>query len=189
MTAVLDLKQDGDKLSGEIRSDMGSLLIQAGSFKDPKLQFDIDLGGTTYRIQAELKEGKFTGGWAPAAGGDGGAWSAARKGDRPAMEAKAVPAAVIGIWNAVANSPDGDLQFQMEIKQSGDTLAGQFITPDGSLPLPKLVFANDKLSFEVEYMGGLYRVELLLANDKLAGRWFAVTGSENGTFTAERKKS
>jgi SAM-dependent methyltransferase len=107
----------------------------------------------------------------------------------PAPAAKSATPAIVGLWNAVAKSPDGDLQVQMEIKLEGETLVGFFKTPDGTIPLPKLNFTNDKLSFEVEYMGGTYRIELILANDKLAGKWSAVAGSESGPFSAERSKS
>ncbi len=190
MSATIELKQDGEKVTGEIRSDMGSLPIQAASFKEGKLQFDIELGGGTYRVQAALKDGKLDGGWAPAEGGDGGSWTANRKAASAAtVPAKAAGNAIVGLWNAVASTPDGDMSFQIEIKQAGDSLSGAFLTPDGNLPLPKLTFENDKLSFEVEYMGGNYRIELILANEKLTGKWSAISGSESGAFVAERRKS
>jgi len=107
----------------------------------------------------------------------------------PVPAAKSATPAIAGLWNAVANSPDGDLQVQMEFNLEGETLVGLFKTPDGTVPLPKLNFTNDKLSFEVDYMGGTYRIELIFANDKLAGKWSAVAGSESGTFSAERSKS
>ncbi|MBZ5496268.1 MAG: hypothetical protein LAP85_07690 [Acidobacteriia bacterium] len=67
----------------------------------------------------------------------------------PAAAANSAAPAIVGLWNAVAKSTDGDLQVQMEIKQEGATLAGFFKTPDGTIPLTKLNFTNDKLSFEI----------------------------------------
>jgi SAM-dependent methyltransferase len=107
----------------------------------------------------------------------------------PAPAAKSGTPEIVGLWNAVAKSPDGDLQIQMEFKLDGKTLVGFFTTQDGTIPLPKLDFTNDKLSFEVENMGGTYRIELTLVNNKLAGTWSAVAGSESGPFSAERSKS
>ena len=95
--------------------------------------------------------------------------------------------AIVGLWDAVANSPDGDLRLVMEIKVEGKALAGSFKTSEGTTPLSKLVFTNDSLSFEVD-MGGSYRVELSLANDRLTGKWSAISGAQSGPFTAERIK-
>ncbi len=107
----------------------------------------------------------------------------------PAPTANVATPAIAGLWDAVAKSPDGDLQLQMEFKLEGETLVGSFKTPDGTTPFSKLDFTNDKLSFEVEYMGGNYRIELILANDKLAGTWSVIAGPESGPFSAERSKS
>ncbi len=190
LTAALEIRQEAEKVSGEIKSDMGSLPIQAVSFKDDKLQFDLDLGGTVYRIQATLKEGKFVGGWAPAAGGDGGAWSATRKASAPAPAAAPKPEvpAIVGTWNAVAFTPDGEMRFAVEIKQDGGALNGSVSTPDGTIPLQKVSYTDDKLTFELDFMGGTYRIEAALAVDKLTGKWSAVGGSDAGNLTAERKK-
>lgn len=105
----------------------------------------------------------------------------------PAAEPAAPP--VVGLWNAVANSAEGDLQIQMEIRLEGGALVGFFKTQGGAIPFPKLNFADDKLSFEVQYEGTMYLIELTLSNDKLSGKWSALAGPENGTFSAERVKS
>jgi hypothetical protein len=188
--ATLELKQEGEKLAGVISSDMGSLPVQAASFKDNKLQFDLDLGGNTYRITATLDGEKLTGGWAPAAGGEGGAWRATRKTSAP-QSASPAPGSTgfVGSWNVVAVTPEGNMQFVAEIKQTGADLAGTLATPDGRITIQKLVVAGDKVSFEVDYMGGTYRVEATLANDKLSGKWSAVGGGEGGALSGERRKS
>lgn len=189
MTAALELKQETDKVTGQISSDMGSLPILAASFKDNTLQFDLDLGGNLYRVKAELKDGKLVGGWSPAEGGEGGSWSASRRASAapPAAPVPGTPA-IAGSWDAMASSPMGELRFVVEIKQSGETLSCTITTPDGSIPTQKPAFANDRLTFEVEYMGGNYRIEGALANDKITGKWSSLDGTESGPFTAERKK-
>ncbi len=187
LPGLLEIKMEGDKLAGEIRSDMGAVTLQAVSFKDDKLQFELELGGETYRVQATLKEDKLVGGWSPAAGGEGGAWNATRKATAVAAPASPAPA-IVGAWNAVASTPDGEMQFVVDIKQTGEGLSGSIMTPDGAINLQKPVFANNTLTFEVEYMGGTYRIEAALAGDKLTGKWSAVSGSDSGNLTAERKK-
>ncbi len=190
MAATLELKQEGEKFSGVISSDMGSLPVQAISFKESKLQFDLELGGNTYRILATLEGDRLNGSWTPAAGGEGGAWKAIRKAAvaAPAPAPQTIPA-IVGSWNVAAVSPEGTLKFVADFKQTGDTLSGVITTPDGTITLQKTNFANGRLTFEVEYMGGNYRIEAALENDKLTGKWSALEGSESGTLTGERKKS
>jgi hypothetical protein len=190
ITATLELKQEGEKLTGVISSDMGSLPIQAASFKDNKLQFDLELGGNTYRVSATLAGDKLDGGWAPAAGGEGGAWRATRKAVAvPVAPAPQATPGIVGSWNVVAVTPEGNMQFVAEIKQAGADLTGSVVTPDGRITMQKLVIADNKLTFEVDYMGGTYRVEATVTDDKLSGKWFAVGGGEGGALSGERKKS
>ncbi len=110
-----------------------------------------------------------------------------KPGPAPLATAPGAPA-VVGLWDADASSSQGNLRLQMEIRWDGRTLAGTFASSEGTVPLSKLVFADDKLSFEVN-MGGDYRIEASLANDRLTGKWSAISGTESGSFTAERIKS
>ncbi len=190
LPGTLELRQEGDKLVGEIKSDMGAVTLQAASFKDEKLQFDLEIGGDMYRVQATLKEGKLVGGWSPVSGGEGGAWNATRKAAAPtavAAPASAVPE-IVGSWDAVASTPEGEMRFVVDIKQAGDGLSGSIVTPDGSIELQKPVFANGALTFQIDYMGGTYRIEAALAGDTLTGKWSALSGPESGKLTAGRKK-
>jgi hypothetical protein len=189
--STLDLKQEGEAISGTLGSDMGTVPIQAASFKENKLQFDVDLGGTVYRVEGTLKDNKIEGKWYPAAGGEGGSWSATHRATGPAPTVTPPPAAasgaIEGTWDTVAVTPDGNLTFQTVFKRVGDTLSGQIITSDGTLPLKKLSFADNKLSFEVDYMGGTYRIEGVLVDGKLSGKWSAVSGTDTGAWSAGRK--
>lgn len=192
LALTLELKQEGDKVSGTIGSDRGTIPIQAASFKENKLQFDLDLGGTVYRVEGILKEIKIEGKWYPAAGGEGGSFSATRKaaGTAPAgtpLPAAATPGGIEGSWNSVAVTSDGNLPFQVVFKGAGDALSGEIMMPDGTMSVKKLSFVDNKLSFEVDYMGGTYRIEAILANGKLTGKWSAVNGTDTGAWSAERK--
>jgi hypothetical protein len=190
MAATLALTQDGEKITGEVSSEMGSLPLSAGSFKGDKLQFDLDLGGNIYRIQATLKEGKFTGGWAPAGSSDGGPWSATRKGGAAPATATPQPGGspIVGTWNVVAQTPEGEMRFVAEFKPAGEGITGSFTGPDGTVALQKTAFSSGKLTFDLDYMGGIYRIIANLENDKLSGKWAAVDGSVSGSLSADRKK-
>ncbi len=188
----LDLIQDGEKVTGSLSSERGSVPLQAATFKDNKLQFDVDLGGTVYRVEGTLKENRFDGKWYPVAGGEGGTWNATRKTAVPVPagappQPVTAPAVIEGTWQSTAVTPDGDLPFQVVFKQADGVLSGQIIESDGTLTLKKVTFADSKLSFEVDYMGGTYRIDATLADGKLSGKWSSVSGSETGTWSAVRK--
>ncbi len=189
MAANLEIRKAEDKLSGVISSDMGSLPVQGVSFSDNKLQFDIELGGTVYRVQAALEGNKLNGNWAPAAGGEGGPWRATRKIPAETPAAAPKPALeILGSWNVVAVTPEGNMQFVAELAQAGDVLKGTLKAPDGTIEMKNVAYTDNKLTFEVDYLGGTYRVEAVLAGDKLTGKWAATSGSENGALSGERKK-
>ncbi len=188
LALTMELNQDGDKLAGTLGSEMGTVQIQAASFKEGKLQYDVELGGTVYRVEGTLQGDKIEGKWYPVAGGEGGTWHATRKPTAQTVAgATQATAAIEGTWNSVAVSPEGNLSFQTVFKQSGGVLSGQVVTPDGSIAVQKLTFSDNKVSFEVDYMGGTYRLEGTLAGDKLTGRWSAVGGTETGSWSADRK--
>jgi hypothetical protein len=188
LPAVMEIKQDGGKFSGQIVSDMGSIPLQAVTFMDNQFQFDITLGDNTYRVKAALSGDKLDGGWAPSAGGEGGPWKATRKAAAATPAAVNIPAPIEGSWDATAQTPEGEMRFVLEVKNTSGTLSGAMTAQDGSsTPMQKPVFADNRLSFVVDYMGGTYRVEATLADGKLAGKWFTVGGGDSGTLTATRK--
>jgi hypothetical protein len=189
---TMDLKHQADAVSGTIGNDMGSIPLQSASFKDGKLQFDLDLGGTAYHIQATLEGDKLTGSWSPAAGGEGGAWVGTRKAAASsastAAVAAAAPNAIDGLWNSVAVTPNGDIAFSLELKQSGSSVAGKIVAGDVSVPIANATFSSSKLVFDVEYEGGVYRIEATLNGDKLTGKWGPAGGPDGGAWSAERRK-
>lgn len=187
LTMTLELKQEGDKLAGTLGSEMGTIPIKAAAFKDNKVQFDVEFGGNTYRVEGTLKENKFTGQWSTVGGTDTGAWSATRKTAAPAPVASATGVSVAGDWNSVAVTPDGKLAIPMNLKETDGKLTGTFTGPEGSVPLQKATLVNNVLTFEVEVGGNVYRVQATLTGGKFTGKWSAVHGTDTGEWSAERK--
>lgn len=186
----LVVEQQAEKVTGNVSTAMGSLPILNGSFRDKKLRYDIDLGGTTYRIEGTLAGDKLSGEWSAVGGTDKGAWNATRKAP-PAAPAAAAPAAgplsLDGSWSAKATRTQGDVQFQITFQQSGPNVTGSVTAPDGNqIPLLRAQLAGNVLSFELE-VGTTYRIEATLEHGKLTGKWSTVGGTESGAFSAEKK--
>jgi hypothetical protein len=188
----LDLKQVGEKLEGTLASEMGSINLKDASFKDNNLKFDIEVQATTFRVEAALKDGRFTGKWTQVGTGDTGAWSASRKAPAAPAASSTAPAAMLldGAWNSVAVLPDGtNFPLAVTFKQEGDTVTGHVVGPDGNIAVRNGKYAGGKLAFEIEVMGSMYRVEAENVSGKLTGKWVAVKGTDSGAWSAERKPS
>jgi hypothetical protein len=184
-----EFKLEGTTLAGIISSARGSAPLSALKFEDPSFAAEVNTGSDNFKLTATLKDGKLAGTWEQVGTGAKGTWVAERK----AASASTAPAAtggpaILGTWMVVAVTPEGDMPFQAEFSQSGTTLSGKMIVQSGEIPLQKLQFSENKLTFQLDFRGGTYKVEATLTNDKFAGRWADVNGSDSGTLAAERKK-
>jgi len=178
---VFEIRQEGSQLSGtalvfETTTPISDLRFDGGKFSG-----EITVMGGNYRLTAALNEGKMAGTWEQVGDDLKGTWTAEREAAAPAATG------IAGTWDGSADAPDGTRTFQMQLQQSGDSLTGQIPTPDGTVTLQKMSFSGGKLVFEVDYMGGTYRIEATLEGNSLNGKWSAVDGSDSGPFTAQKK--
>jgi hypothetical protein len=180
LQATLEIQQNGESVSGQLNFPEGSVPLQAGTFRESRLQFDVELGSSRYRTQATITGERMDGAWNAVYGDESGAFRATRRSTGGGTQ-------LLGNWLATAITPMGDMTFELEVKEANGTLSGTIATPEGSLPVQNPSIADNKLSFEVEYMGGRYRLELAPEGDKLRGTWGAVGGGETGPLSAERK--
>lgn len=183
---LLELNQEGDALTGTIGGEMGAAPLTALSYKDGTLHFEVDGGGNLYIVDGALEGETLKGRWAISGGGESGTWSGKRKGGAPGAASPA-QANLGGTWDGSADTADGTMTFEMQLQQNGSALAGQIPTPEGTVTLQKVSFTGGKLVFEVDYMGGTYRIEATLEGDSLDGKWSAVDGSDSGRFAARKK--
>jgi hypothetical protein len=186
---LLDLKADGAQLSGTVTAFESVIPISEVKFEDPQLTLKISVMQGEFKLSGVLKDGKLSGSWEQIGGDMKGAWTA----DRSEAPASAAPAAkptvgIDGIWNSLAVTPEGDLSFDVELKSAGAAVEGKITAGGASQPISKGSFADSKLSFELEYAGGMYRIDATLAGDKLTGKWSAVDGSMSGDWSAARSK-
>lgn len=80
--------------------------------------------------------------------------------------------AVAGTWNMTSQTANGDLQWVLNIKQQGDTLAGTIKTPEGGEEaLKEFSFKDGTLTFKAPYQGEYYDIAVKLADGKLEGTW------------------
>jgi hypothetical protein len=177
--STLTLKQDGDKLTGDLTSGMGSTPV-TGTFSAGTIAItaNLDLQGTTLQlgingkvdadtISGSVKFGDF--GEFPFKGkraGSGAAAAAPAAAPAPAAAGSATDAT--GKWDIVISVEGvGELPVQADFKQDGSKLTGTFSGPTGDVTLQGTMTGPSlKLEFEVETPQG--KIPIVMTGDLTA---------------------
>lgn len=102
----------------------------------------------------------------------------------PLASAADVPT-IVGTWDAVLSTPNGDMHAVITVKQVDGALKAE-VEIDG---VPRVV-TDEKLDggvfrMKVQYEGGIYDGEARATGDTLEGTWQG--GGYSGTLTAKRR--
>jgi hypothetical protein len=92
---------------------------------------------------------------------------------------------VVGTWDAVASTPNGEMAAVITVK-----LVDGALKADLELDGAKQVVTDEKLEgdvfrMKVQYEGGVYDVELKVDGDAMEGTWQG--GGYSGTLKAKRR--
>jgi hypothetical protein len=92
---------------------------------------------------------------------------------------------VVGIWDALASTPNGEMASVLTVKQVDGALKA-----DMELDGEKQVVTDEKLEgdvfkMKVTYQGGVYDIELKITGDAAEGTWQG--GGYSGTLKAKRR--
>lgn len=158
----LSLKQEGETLSGMIKSEAGEVPIK-GTIKghDVKLMFSVKFQDNDLPITLSGKlDGEALKGAADFGGFAEGEWSAVRSGGSaaaataPAKPAAASSAALSGDWDIILNASGNEVPGKASLKQEGETVSGTIKTQLGEVPVKgTLKGADVQLKFTVNYQG------------------------------------
>jgi hypothetical protein len=179
-TSTLTLKQDGDKLTGDLASAMGSTPV-TGTFSAGSVAVtaNLDVQGTSLQLgingkvdadtmTGTVKVGDF--GEFPFTAKRGGAAAAAAPpaAAAPAARAAAAPGSATdatGKWDIVISLEGvGEFPVQADFKQDGTKLTGTFNGPTGEVTLQGTMTGSSlKMEFEVETPQG--KVPIVMTGD------------------------
>src|SRR5262245_10879263 len=76
---------------------------------------------------------------------------------------------ILGKWIAKAQTPNGPLEMEFELKMEGNQLLGSGF--QGSFPLNGLKFEDPNLSLEMSLGGMNFRLTGLLKEGRFSGKW------------------
>jgi hypothetical protein len=187
---TVEIKNDNGKLSGKIESPQGPAPITSGTFADGKITLKFDAGGQEGSVTATLDGDKITGKWELA--GMGGplelkradAMAAAPKTDSAAAAPAGDP--ISGDWDASADAGGQTIPFTLKLKLEGDKVTGSSDSPQGSAPLSKGTYKDNKLAFSIDTPQGAIGFTGMVKDGKIAGD-FDFAGQMTGKWEAKKK--
>jgi hypothetical protein len=95
---------------------------------------------------------------------------------------------LVGTWNLVATTPDGDkVPFALIIKEQDGKLTGtlKFDTNEGDAK--DFTVAEGVIKFQAPYEGDFYEIELKLVEGKLTGKWHG--GDSEGDISGTKAEA
>ncbi len=102
-----------------------------------------------------------------------------------ALQARDDSKTLLGKWNMVSITPDGEsLKWVLIIKEVDGKLTGALATEDGEASTKDFSFADGMVKFQAPYQGEYYEVELKFADGQLNGTWS--NGSDSGKTTGTK---
>jgi hypothetical protein len=169
------------KLTGTIESSMGPIPVTAAAIQADRLVVTIDFQGTVGTLTCALKGSRIEGVWD--LGGNGGTFWLARPG-----AAAAGGDGVVGSWAGEVQLAGQVVPFNLTLRETAGSLAGEIGSADGSVPLSKATWAEGTLQMEFTYVGGQpVAMAGKLDGGKLVGTIDFNKGEAAGTWTAAKK--
>ena len=92
---------------------------------------------------------------------------------------------VVGTWDAVASTPDGDMPSVITIKQAEGALKAEIEIGGMQRIVTEEKLEANVFRMKVQYEGGVYDVEAKIDGDTLDGTWQG--GGTSGTLKAKRR--
>lgn len=203
-TFQVSFKQDGEKVTGVLKSPMGELPFDGGTIagSDLKFAFTINAQGTSIIITMTGKvEGDKIAGKADFGGFGEGDWSAKRASAAMAA-APAAPAAApaasassmagaAGKWDVVMRTPGGEIPATATLTDNGGKLSGTFGSQMGEVPLSGTIEGKTvKLSMTAQTPNGDLNVVLTgdIDGDAIVNGKADVAGMGQMEWSAKRAK-
>jgi hypothetical protein len=199
-TSLLEIKQDGDKLTGAMKSPRGERPLDSVSVKGNEITFVMTFNNQGQDIVITYKgkiEKDSMSGEADFGGFATGPWSAVpHKADSAAPAAPVAPAAsatamnITGVWNVSVETQAGNGSPVFTLKQDGENITGNYKGQLGETALTGTVKGNDvKIWFKINAQGQDLTVTYtgkIDGKDSMSGK-VALGELGEGTWTAKKK--
>ena len=92
---------------------------------------------------------------------------------------------VVGTWDVLASTPNGEMSSVLVVKQVDGALKAQIEIESVERTVTDEKLEGDVFRMKLQYEGGVYDVEAKVAGDTMEGTWQG--GGYSGTLTAKRR--
>jgi len=92
---------------------------------------------------------------------------------------------IVGTWDAVASTPNGEMLSVITVKQVDGALKADLELDGAKQIVTDEKIEGDVFKMKVQYEGGVYDVELKVTGDAAEGTWQG--GGYSGTLKAKRR--
>ena len=172
---VLELKRDGNKVTGQGTSGQTTAEISEGTFVDGTLTLKfVGQGGT---LIGKLNGDKIT----------GDVVHGARKGTVELKKVTTAPFNLTGEWEAVADANGQPFPFLLTLKVDGEKVTGGSSSQLGDSVISSGTWKDGQLNFVMEGQNGAITMNATVIDGKLSGQ-FDYAGQLQGKWVAVRKK-
>ncbi|MGC8883015.1 MAG: hypothetical protein ACP5UT_09280 [Bryobacteraceae bacterium] len=175
--ATLDVKQEGEGLTGQIVLDSGEALpISAGTVQGDTIRFKLPVGDGDVTVSGRVSGDSVSGEYALPTG-EKGKFSGKRSST----------ASLSGKWKVIARDAEGnELHATLELKAEGDRLTGVIMNESGdSAPLIDGKVDSEGFRFRIYVGEGNIDVKGRQEGGRLTGEYTTPNGSK-GTYVATR---
>lgn len=178
---MLELKNEGGKISGHLMSDQTGYDISEGALADGKLTLKLGPAAKDGVVTLKVEADKLTGEWVAGS-------------TKKAVELKkvsavaATPAAfnLAGQWEAVADANGQAVPFLLNLVVDGEKVSGGSSSQLGESTIKSGSWKDGKLAIELEGQNGVIAMTAVVVDGKLTGE-FDFAGQLQGKWVAVKK--
>jgi len=178
---VLELKREGDKITGRAVADDTTNEISEGTFTNGML--NLKFVGRDGGLNAKVEGDHINGDWA--SGGRKGTVELKRVAATAA--AATTPVNLSGEWEAVADAQGQPFPFNLILKIEGEKVTGSSSSQLGESVITAGTWKDGQLNFQMESPNGVIVMSATVIEGKLSGA-FDYAGQLQGRWVAVKKK-
>jgi hypothetical protein len=180
---TLELKSEGGKITGQLKSGANSVEISEATLADGKLSLKLGPVAKDGVLTAKVDGDNLTGEWI-----NGATKKTVELKKAAAATSAAAPAAVnlSGQWDAVADAQGQPFPFLLTLKVEGEKVTGSSSSQLGDSSISTGSWKDGKLAFVLEGSNGSITMSATVVEGKLTGE-FDYAGQLQGKWVAVKK--
>jgi len=183
---ILELKNEGGKVSGQLTNGATTTAVTDGSFMDGKLSLKLGEAAKDGSLTAKVEGDKLTGDWVS---GSQKRTIELKKASSVAAVASAPAATTVnlnGTWEAVADANGQPFPFVLTLKVEGEKVSGTSSSQLGETNISTGTWKDGRLSFQLESASGVVTMSGTVIDGKLSGE-FDFASQLQGKWVAVKK--